>query len=67
MTVYEIYEQQVGKYDPENPPSPPFSVWLSGQRADWLVLNPKVVMIDGHIFHEADLQAFHAWVIARYP
>jgi hypothetical protein len=64
-TPYDVFESIHGKYNPDVTPVTPFSVWLRAERAQWLAENPGVSMLDGHIFHDADLVRFHEWVVRR--
>lgn len=66
-TPYDVYERVVGEYHPDNPPDPPFSVWMSEQKRDFLAEHPeeKDNQIDG-CFYQVALDRFFRWISDRY-
>lgn len=63
MTPYDVYEREVGEYDPDNPPDPYFSVWLMERKREYLAAFPERAQnqIDGH-FCAAELTRFFQWI-----
>jgi len=67
QSPYNVYEAEVGKYNPDNPPPrPPFSVWMSERKSEYLTEFPEAAknQIDGHFF-DPELKRFFQWISER--
>jgi hypothetical protein len=66
-TPYDVFESIYGNYDPDQPHTVPFSVWMSKEKTDYLSQRPESArnQIDGH-FYEAELERFFRWISERY-
>lgn len=65
-TPYDVFESIHGAYDPDKPPDPPFSVWMSREKDAYLAAFPGAArnQIDGHFFDE-ELEKFFRWISER--
>lgn len=65
-TPYDVFESVHGAYNPDVPHATPFSVWMGGEKVQYLVEHPEAAknQIDGHFF-DAELTRFFHWISGR--
>lgn len=65
---YDIFESLFGTFDPDKPHDPPFSVWMSEQKAKYLEKFPdeRKRQIDGSFFNDS-LERFFRWIDSEHP
>jgi len=65
-TPYDVFQSIHGFYDPDIIPDVPFSVWMSGEKTEYLRQHPEASrsQIDGH-FYDSELERFFRWISER--